>query len=340
MPYTLPVKGLVRLNVAISFLFSILLTIFLLALDFDFIGVVLRFFQSFIFLILISFGNLGLFSFNLEKRKKIPKFILYLCSYLWGVVAWILVVSLHSLVTGKDWEGKGGDIVAYVLTLLSIFFFNTVVLIVQNLLIFQHRNAQIEIEKLQLKANVSNTTNLLLRQQIQPHFLFNALTTLKSLYKKDIKLGDEYLMHLANFLRVSVSNTEKSTALVKDEIDFCLNYLKMQKIRFGTAVEYDINLTENGLNKGYLPYFSLQPLIENVLKHNRLTEEEPIKIDLYEKDGFIAVKNNLQENLHKEKSAGNGLYNLGERYRLMGEEEIRITSGDTYFTVYLKILER
>lgn len=330
------------MNIVISFLFSALLTIFLLAVHYDHADIIYRFLQAFVFNNLVSFGNMWLYNwiFNAQtKERKLPKFSLYLCSYLWAILVWFFVVSFYSIATGKSWEGEKGTLGAYFLAILTIFCFNTVILIIQNLLIFQYRHAQSEIEKFQLKANVSNTTNLLLRQQIQPHFLFNALTTVKSLYKQDEKLGEQYLVHLANFLRVSVSNPKDHIALVKNEIAFCLNYLKMQKIRFSDAVEYDIHISKDTLDKGYIPYFSLQPLIENALKHNALTEEKPIKIWIYEENGFIVVRNNLQENLHKEESAGNGLYNLRERYRLLGEEEIRITSENAFFTVYLKILE-
>ncbi|MDF2857369.1 MAG: hypothetical protein K0Q87_3220 [Neobacillus sp.] len=250
------------------------------------------------------------------------------------------MVRLYSFITGNAWEGEDGTIEPYILAISSLSLFNTIILIIHWLIIFRYRHARSEIEKLQLKANISDTTNLLLRQQIQPHFLFNALNTVKSLYKQDNKLGEEYLVHLANFLRVSVSNPKEHIASVNEEVSFCLNYLKMQKIRFGSSIEYDIQLNEEVLQKGHIPYFSLQPLIENVLKHNELTEEKPIKIWIYEEEGFIIVRNNLQENPHKEPSAGNGLYNLKERYRLLGEDEIRITSDTRFFTVYLKILVR
>lgn len=342
MPQQLPIKGLIRLNIIVSLLFSALLTMFLLALNYERDDVIYRFCQSFIFTNMISYGNAWLlFAVNLKfwnKRQKLRTFSIYLCSYIWGIVAWVLVVSLYSIVTGKEWEGKSGALTAYILATLAVFCFNTIILIIQHAFVFQFRNAQNEIEKLQLKANVSDTMNLLLRQQIQPHFLFNALATVKSLYKIDSKLGEQYLVHLANFLRVSVSNPKEHIALVKDEIAFCMNYLQMQKIRFGNAVEYDIKLDQNVLNKGYLPYFSLQPLIENALKHNDLTEERPLKISIYEENGFIIIRNNLQENQHKEESAGNGLFNLKERYQLLGEDEIRITSDAYFFTVYLKIL--
>lgn len=335
------------MNLVVSILISALMTIFLLARNYDGTDTVYRIFQSLIFTNLVSFGNMFLlFTWNLKFRKKerkLPTLSLYLYSYVWAMGVWFLVVTLYSAATGKEWEGEQveeGTVIAYLLAIVAVFSINTIILIIQYLFIFQYRNAQNEIEKLQLKANVSETMNLLLRQQIQPHFLFNALNTAKSLYKQDTKLGEEYLIHLSNFLRVSVSNPKEHLALVRSEIDFCLIYLRMQKIRFGTAVEYDIQLSDPVLNNGNIPYFSLQPLIENVLKHNELTEERPVHIRIYEENGFIAVRNNLQVNPNPEGSTGNGLYNLRERYRLLGESDIRISSDDSFFTVYLKILKR
>lgn len=249
-----------------------------------------------------------------------------------------MVVKLYSILTGNEWEGMDGTIAPYILAVLAMLFFNTVILVVQNLFILQYRNAQVEIEKLQLETNVTNAKNLLLRQQIQPHFLFNALTTIKALYKQDQKLGEEYLVHLADFLRVSISNPKQYKALIGQEVSYCQNYLKMQKIRFGSALEYDIVIDQHVMDTGGLPYLSLQSVVENVLKHNGATEEKPLRIEIYKDNDYIVVKNNLQKRVHKELSLGNGLYNLNERYRLLGEDNVKITSDNLFFTVYLKIL--
>jgi LytS/YehU family sensor histidine kinase len=269
------------------------------------------------------------------------KIKLYLSSYLITIIIWILVRTLYSYLTGSPWEGEGQHIYqAYSLAILAIWVINTLILIVQNLVILQYKKAQSEIENLQLQANISETANLLLRQQIHPHFLFNALNTIKSLYKKDLQQGEDYLVHLANFLRVSISNHTTKTTLIKNELEFCLDYLKMQKIRFGTAIDYSINIPEETIQSRYLPFFSLQPMVENALKHNDLTEERPILITIKEENGFLLVSNNVQPRSYKETSTGQGLLNLTERYRLFGEEGITIKSDSSFFTVGLKILDK
>jgi len=128
--------------------------------------------------------------------------------------------------------------------------------------------------------------------------------------------------------------------LVNNELAFCLDYLKMQKIRFGAALDYSISISEQTIQSRYLPFFSLQPLVENALKHNDLTEERPIHITIKEEDGYLSVTNNLQLRSYKENSTEQGLSNLAERYRLMGEDTIVISSDNQFFTVRIKILEK
>jgi two-component system LytT family sensor kinase len=340
----LPIKNIIRLNWILSFLTALLFFIFLLAVTHDIADSLGRFLENFAFMCILSFSNLfflRLFSHENAPRKKFLPLKFYICSYLSAIVIWLFVRSLHSFFTGLPWEGEGKFIVrAYSLAILAIWVFNTLIIVLQGMVVLQHNKAKAEIENLQLKANVSETANLLLRQQIHPHFLFNALNTVKSLYKKDMRQGEEYLVHLANFLRASVSNHTTKTTSVKSEVDFCVDYLKMQKIRFGEALNYSINISEDTLLTKYLPFFSLQPLAENALKHNELTEENPITINITEANGRLLVSNNLQLRTYKEASTGQGLLNLAERYRLLGEPGIDITSENSFFTVSLKILNK
>src|SRR5690606_12803878 len=121
------------------------------------------------------------------------------------------------------------------------------------------------------------------------------------------------------------------------EIKLCRDYLEMQKMRFGEALEYTFNVPEECMS-GTLPFFSLQPLAENALKHNQLTEENPLHIRITSQDGFIKVENNLQRMSSVESSTGNGLSNLSERYRLLSGNSIHIQDDGAVFSVALKII--
>lgn len=343
MSMKLPVKNLIKLNLIISFTSAILVFIYLITLNNPVITVAPRFFQVLFLMLLNTFSNLffyELFFQELSGKKPQLKLRFYICSYITAYMAWLLVLGLYSWITGEPWEGLRDPDKAIYLTMLSMTILNTLVIVLQSSTILQHRKANSEIENLQLKASASEVSNLLLRQQIHPHFLFNSLNTIKSLYKKDILQGEEYLVHLANFLRVSLSNQHTKTTLVINEVDFCLDYLKMQSIRFDKALNYKIDISPSVASKMYLPFFSLQPLVENVIKHNDLTEQRPIYIQIAENDGYITVSNNIQPKSFKELSTGIGLANLSERYRLLGEENIKISSEEKTFKVRIKLLEQ
>ena len=341
----IPYKNLTRLTWILSALSSIVVFIFYLAISHEPFISLMRFLQAFVLMAITGFCNLGLlkaFSFDPQNPNRYDKIKYYTASYLSTIPIWFFVKSLYSVITQTRWEGEGSNhiIMAYSLAFLAVWVLNTLILFLHNMVMLQSIRAQGEIENLQLKANLSETANLLLRQQIHPHFLFNALNTIKSLYKTDLQQGEEYLVHLANFLRMSISNHGTKTTLIKNELEFCLYYLKMQKIRFGAALDYSIAIPEQSINNQYLPYFSLQPLVENALKHNDLTAESPMLITIKEIDGYICVSNNLQPKSYKETSTGQGLSNLAERYRLLDEEEILITSDHSFFTVRMKILNK
>ena len=344
MPDSLPIKNLVRFSIVLTVLLPIIFCIFLLAITKDIADTGLRFVQMVLFIALTSFVNLGLYAAFARKPPQCRTAgyrLVYGLSYIAAVLVWLLVRYLHTALTGRPWEGEGDHpFESYSLAVLAVSAFNTLTLVLQNLVILQHRKARGEIENLQLKAYASETRHLALRQQIHPHFLFNALNTVKSLYKRDIAEGEQYLVHLANFLRVAISNQTTDTTLVKRELDFCLNYLQMQQVRFGSALSFSVTLSDATVNSNFLPFFSLQPLVENVLKHNFLTEERPITILIDEYDGYIRVTNNVQPRSYKEPSSGQGLYNLTERYRLLGAGQVKIESNTEFFRVSIKILDK
>jgi hypothetical protein len=344
MPGRLPIKNLRKLNWIVSLTFALLFFILALGVFLSIYAALFRFLQSMVFMVVLSFANLAILSRFVKedqhKETRIGKGF-YPLSYLMAILDFLFVKILHSAFTGLKWEGDNGNIyISYGLAILTAWVINTFVIVLQNLVILQYRKAQGEIENLQLKGNVTEMTNLLLRQQIHPHFLFNALSTIKSLYKKNPSQGEEYLIHLVNFLRVSISSHQAKTTLIKNELDFCIDYLKMQKIRFGTAFNYSLELSDQTINTRYLPYFSLQSLVENALKHNDLKEESPVQITIREENGYVVVTNSIHVPKYKEASTGQGLSNLAERYRLLGEEDIVINSDDSFFTVRLKILDR
>jgi sensor histidine kinase YesM len=217
-------------------------------------------------------------------------------------------------------------------------FNNFLVIIVQNIVILRHEKINADLENARLKAANLESANLLLKQQIHPHFLFNALSMLKSLYKTDVRAGEEYLLHLVDFLRASLADPQSRTSLLRDEIKLCNDYLEMQKIRFEDALICTIDIPEPILSGGAVPPFSVQSLIENAIKHNEVTESSPLLIDIFYKEGRIFIENNIQVRNQIDTPSGKGLINLLERYKILSDEEVIIRQDNKVFSVSIKVL--
>lgn len=180
------------------------------------------------------------------------------------------------------------------------FVLNAIVLIIQDLILLREKKTIIELENAELKIKNVEAASQQLKQQIHPHFLFNSLNTLKSLIRKHPDKAEDYLIKLSNFLRATISSDSPNTVKLSDEIKLCLDYLEMQKMRFGEAMQYTINIPEGILNSGFVPVFSLLPLLENAIKHNILTIEMPLLIKTGYENGRIITSNNIQPKLSSE----------------------------------------
>lgn len=217
----------------------------------------------------------------------------------------------------------------------------TFIYLIQNFTMSQYEKNVIAVQLLRLKSSNTETTNQLLKQQIQPHFLFNALNTLKSLIHKSPATAEDYLINLSDFLRASFTHSHSGLSSVEDELTICSNYMKMQKIRFGNALQYEVDEALFHLDiQTKLPVFSLQPLLENAIKHNIATVEDPLIITVTLKGDHICVTNNLQIKKSMTDSTGYGLSNLKERYRLLSEDDVIIEQTDKHFAVCIKMLKK
>jgi LytS/YehU family sensor histidine kinase len=215
---------------------------------------------------------------------------------------------------------------------------NIVILVLHDFVIVRRAKIQADLENYKLQMKSTEAENLVLKQQIHPHFLFNALNTLKILYKKDVEMGEHYLLRLSDFLRVSVSHNKKFTATLEEEVSICLNYLEMQKIRFTTSLNWEIIIEQEASLKKKVPSFSLQPLLENAIKHNALTAASPLNIKIHQFNNTIEVSNNINTKYYSESSLKSGLSNLAERYRILSGQDITVKNDGKEFCVSFKFL--
>jgi two-component system, LytTR family, sensor kinase len=273
-------------------------------------------FFSVIFFILWSI-NIGIYFF-LDRRQEDAGWRRYLMSYLICV-----------LLTGGAFHAFHG--IGLHFHIIVFFAVDTVLLILQDLTVTREKNAQLRIRNME-------AMNMQLKQQIQPHFLFNSLSTLKSLITFSPELASEYLVRLSGFLRAAIAAQSVNLVRVERELELCVDYLEMQRIRFGDALQFMVEVPPPLGRYTYIPVFSLQLLLENAIKHNTLTEDQPLQISIYHGAMGITVRNNLQKKEDVEPSAGTGLANLRERYlALPGGKDIDVRQDANFFSVTLQL---
>jgi two-component system, LytTR family, sensor kinase len=194
--------------------------------------------------------------------------------------------------------------------------------------------ARLEIERLK-QENLQARLNLL-KQQISPHFLFNSLSTLKTIAPDNNT--KQYIMQLSNVYRYLLNYNDNNVASVKDELAFTRSYLYILQERYEDALQVNIQIPDEVLHR-HLPPLALQILIENAIKHNVLSTDEPLRINIYsDAQDQLMVENNLQPKLSIAENTGKGLQNISDRYQLLSGKPIDIQQNGHKFIVKLPLL--
>jgi len=350
MEPNLPVKKLFRLALLTSPIIglfaigtvSIVPYFFLKSFPLALIGLFIIIITCFIFLIWSV--NIGLtIRMNKPGRKPLSKFSRYLRSYACVIVPIVIVrVIASQFVDERNYlnlAAPGKTIYfMYVMRFCIVVSINTIILVLQDLVLIRENKAVVELENAQLRIKNVEALNQQLKQQIHPHFLFNSLNTLKALIPRDADKAGNYLVKLSDYLRTSISLGKVNTVSLQEELKLSTDYLDMQKMRFGEALSFRIDLPEEKLQTGFLPVLALQLLLENAIKHNALTVEHPLQITVSLSGDRVRVSNNVQPKKTTESSLGFGLANLNERYRMLSGQELEITSDNSAFVVFLPLL--
>jgi hypothetical protein len=178
--------------------------------------------------------------------------------------------------------------------------------------------------------------NETLKNQVNPHFLFNSLNTLSSLVTVQPELAEKFINRLSSIYRYILENSTKDKVPLEAEISFINDYFFLHKIRDNGKIELEVSI--NKTDKFEILPVSLQILVENAIKHNKATREDPLKISVFLDEHWIVVKNNLQRMATQIRSTGIGLKNLGERVRLITGKDLVIEETNSYFLVKVPLL--
>ncbi|MEZ4774113.1 MAG: histidine kinase [Bacteroidia bacterium] len=200
-----------------------------------------------------------------------------------------------------------------------------------------------EKQNLLLQAERQEKENILsrfetLKNQVNPHFLFNCLNALSSLVHDDPDLAEDFISKLTRVYRYVLDFRGENLVLLEDELNIIKNYFFLQQIRFGNNLRMYTQVSES-LWSYLIPPMTIQMLVENSIKHNIISGEQPLTIELYtEEDRFFVVKNNYQKRTENVESTGVGVENLKARYAFFTDEKPSFGVENGYYYAKVPIL--
>jgi LytS/YehU family sensor histidine kinase len=197
---------------------------------------------------------------------------------------------------------------------------------------------QIILEKEQAKQSALQHQLEALRSQINPHFLFNALNSLTVLIRNKSDRALPFVDQLSWLLRATLLRKDEDFITIQNELEYLESYIFLQKERFGEKFKVDIQVPENW-KKELIPSFSLQLLAENAIKHNIVSTNQPLLLEIYPNGAYLIIRNQIHKRRDATEGTGLGLLNLSLRFKLLKKRDIQINQDENYFTVKLPILK-
>ncbi|WP_460189188.1 sensor histidine kinase [Urechidicola sp. KH5] len=278
------------------------------------------------------------FNVNIKERYKhlqivLRTFITFCINLGIMVATVILLIKVYGYILEIEVPPMQKDRFYY-----SYFAIFLIVYFISGILRYQRLNQQQIIENEELKRqNLVNELSAL-RNQINPHFLFNSLNSLNSLIR-DNKSATQFVNKLSFMYRYILQSSDREVVSLREELKFLESYIFLIKTRYRNRFDIHIDINEIYW-ECEVPALSLQLLLENAVKHNEISDANPLLVKVYDKNGYICVENKIKLRKTLVDSTGKGLSNLNKRYLLLKDREINISDTNGVFKVQFLVAEK
>ncbi|MCI2082801.1 MAG: histidine kinase [Bacteroidales bacterium] len=222
------------------------------------------------------------------------------------------------------------------MSLIVAFFINTICVTLADLICYNRWKNRQALDLAVKMRSQANYKYQLLKNQLNPHFLFNSLNVLDYLIHTDQNRASDYVKKMANVYRYLLAMDDRTTATLEEEMEFVKQYVDMMHERFASGFDVDIDVDRYYYHYKVVPC-SVQTLIENAVKHNVVSEKNPLPISVSVKDDYLVVSNPLHPKIESSGKSGKGLDNINEQYRILFNADIIVEKGDADFTVRLPL---
>ena len=285
----------------------------------------------------------GYFFYSLERKfewKKNPKKRLIIGAFGSVILTMIGLVFLRFItlivILGKPIESFLNDPSAKVYYSFGLAM-TLILSLVFHAIFFYKALTEKRVNEQQIVAKTETAKYESLKSQIDPHFLFNSLNVLASLIGENPKLAEKFTTKLSKVYRYVLEQKNKDLIELDEELHFAKTYMELLKMRFENAVIFEIPEKASDPEYKILP-LSLQLLLENTIKHNVVSEENPLKVTITEENGYLVVSNNFSPKTIMENGTKIGLRNIIDRYHLITLKKVLIEKSANQFIVKLPLL--
>lgn len=215
---------------------------------------------------------------------------------------------------------------------------NLIIMAILEALIFFNESNQAKVKAETLEKELFHIRFEVLKNQINPHFMFNSLNVLSGLIEKDVNKAQQFIDEFAHIYRYVLETIEKHVVSLADELGFVRSYIFLQQIRYGEAVKLSVDIPAEALNS-YLPPLSLQLVLENAIKHNVVSINQPLVINIFMEGNRLVVVNNIQVKVSSGKSTGLGQKNLAKRYMMISDDVPEFSVKNNSYIVKLPLID-
>lgn len=199
------------------------------------------------------------------------------------------------------------------------------------------KNSLLEIEKHKTESANAQLENL--KNQLNPHFLFNNLSVLTSLIYKNQDKAADFINELAKVYRYVLDTKNAELVSLQEELDFINHYIYLQKIRFEDSIVFEIKIEESKKATYLLP-MCLQMVVENTIQHNETSQANPLKVLIYTENNSLIIENPIKPRSNVADSTKTGLKNIEQRYSFFTDEKVSVANNGNVFKVILPLIEK
>ena len=290
--------------------------------------------------LLVWESNRGLFQFfehqdSSLSRKLTPLVPFFLAS----LVSTVLIAAVATYAVAYFWSvslAEYGDQLK--LTLAFVFRINLFLHTINAIVYFNSKLKNTMVEAERLKTISVESQFEALRNQINPHFLFNSLNVLSEVVHQDADLASNFIKQLANVYRYLLYNQENKTVSLKTEMEFIEAFVFLLKIRFDDQVIVNNDTATVDQEVFQLPPASVQLLVENAIKHNVTSRKRPLQINIFTEGDYLVVQNVIQRKANQA-AGGVGLNNIRMRYQHLVNKEVEVREEGGVFVVKLPMIK-